>query len=148
VAFIYHISSFVSFLTSCPSSLRVLPRVVSIDEAGHVLVYLLSSFLSFVGTVHRASPPLPSCLILSVIMKSDILPLLRFTNGTYHISLYGMLVRDLPPLCPAHSSWTSEICPPSSFVSSLWNGRPKLFPNTTRSTISVDVECVLFFCRE
>ena len=138
-----------SSLPLCPSSLRVLPPVMSIDEAEHVLLYLLSSFLSFVGIVHSASPPLPSCLILSVIMKSDILPLLRFTNDTHHISLYGMLVRDLPPLCPAHSSWTSETCPPSSFVFPLEDDRrPKPFSNTTHSTISVDVECVLFLCRE
>ena len=93
---------FVSFLPVCPSSLHVLPPFMSIAEAEPVCLYLLSNFPSFVGVVHSASSPLPSCLILS-IMKSSIPPSLRLTNNTYHISLHGLLVRDPPPHCPAHS---------------------------------------------
>jgi hypothetical protein len=96
---------FVSSLPLCPSSLRVLPPFMSDEEAEPVLLYLLGGFLSFVGVVHSASPPLPSHLILSV-MKSNILSSLRLTNDTYHIyiSLHGLLVRDPPPLCPVHSN--------------------------------------------
>jgi hypothetical protein len=69
---------------------------------------------------------LPSRLNLSV-MKSNILPLLRLTNDRYYISLHGLLVRDPPAMCP-----------PSSFVFSLEDVQwPKLFPNNTRSTISM-----------
>ena len=76
---------------------------MSINEAELVLLYLLGNFLSFVGAVHSAPPPLPSNLILSV-MKSNVLSSLRLTNNTYHISLHGLLVRDPPHLCPAHST--------------------------------------------
>jgi hypothetical protein len=92
-----------TFLPSCPSPCCVLPPFMSIDEAEPVLLYLLGNFLSFVGAVHSASPPLPSRLILSV-MKSNILPSLRLTNYVYHISLHGLLVCNPPPLCLAHSS--------------------------------------------
>jgi hypothetical protein len=96
---------FVSFFHPCPSSLRVLPPIMSNNDTEPVLLYLLGGFLSFVGVVHSASPPLPSCLILSV-MKSNILPSLGLTKDTYHIyiSLHGLLVRDPPPLCLVHSS--------------------------------------------
>jgi len=107
---------FVSFPPLCPPSrrvlppLRVLPPFMSIDEAEPVLLYFLGDFLSFVlGAVHCASPPLPSCLILSV-MKSNFLPLLRLTKDTYHISLHGLLVHNPPHLCPAHSSKTGTVC--------------------------------------
>jgi hypothetical protein len=60
----------VSFPPWCASSFCVLPPFMSIDEAEPVLLYLLGNFLSFVGAVHSASPPLPSHLILSV-MKSN-----------------------------------------------------------------------------
>ena len=134
---------FVSFLPSCLSSLHV-------HWWGRACSSLLTRQFPLLCWGSPLCPsPLPSRLILSVmVMKSNnILPsLTRLTNDTYHISLHGMLVHDPPPLCPAHSSWTSAACPPSSFVfTSEDAGWPTLFLNNTRSTM--DVECALFLCR-
>ena len=132
-----------SSLPLCPSSLCVLPPFLSflpscpsMRQSLSFSTYLAISSL-FGGAVHSASPPLPSCLIL--LMKSNIFccrcchchclllsssssnvfPLLRLTNTTYHISLHGLLVRNRTPLCPAHVvKLVQRALPPP--LSSFW----------------------------
>ena len=160
---------FVSFLPLCPSSLRVLPPFLSVFPSCLSMRQSLSfstySAISSlcVGAVHSASPPLPSHLIsphevqyfspslsLSFVRRRHRRRLIFFLTKINKRHVPYIPPRPVGPRsptpCPVHSSKTSTTCPPSSFVFSLEDaGWPKLFPNNTFSTI--DVECVLFLCR-
>ena len=96
------------FLPSCPPSLRVLPPFVSFLPSCAFSLCVIPPFVSFLPSCPSmrqslffsiylaiSSPllgqsivPLPPFRLIFSIMKSNILPMLRLTNGTYHISLY------------------------------------------------------------